>query len=112
MYQVLIVRIGLVRKQLKDLSLNTHTDIQPVFFSDKIQRELKVHEIKPPIVNQQRVIYIFQCDLCDASYVGYTLRHLHQRVAEHSLLALANTSLMQCTDIFLFSGSAWISAIV
>ena len=24
-----------------------------------------------------------QCDLCDASYVGYTLRHLHQRVVEH-----------------------------
>ena len=48
--------------------------VQPVFVSDKIQRELKVHEIKPPIVNQQRVIYKFQCDLCDASYVGYTLR--------------------------------------
>ena len=24
-----------------------------------------------------------QCDLCDTSYVGYTLRHLHQRVVEH-----------------------------
>ena len=43
-----------------------------------------MHEIKPPIVNQQRVIYKFQCDLCDASYVGYPLRHLHQRVAEHT----------------------------
>ena len=29
------------------------------------------------------VVYRFQCDLCDASYVGYTLRHLHQRVDEH-----------------------------
>jgi len=47
----------LVRKQLKDLSLKTHTIIQPVFVSDKIQRELKVHEIKPPIVNQERAIY-------------------------------------------------------
>ena len=28
-----------------------------VFVGDKIQREPKVHEIKPPIVNQQRVIY-------------------------------------------------------
>ena len=74
----------IVREQLKDLSLKTHTVIQPVFVGDKIQRELKVHEIKPPIVNQQRVIYKFQCDLCDASYVGYTLRHLHQRVAEHT----------------------------
>ena len=74
----------LVCKQLKDLSLKTHTVIQPVFVSDKIQRELKVHEIKLPIVNQQRVIYKFQCDLCDASYVGYTLRPLHQRVPEHT----------------------------
>ena len=38
---------------------------------------------EPPIVNQQCVVYRFQCDLCDASYVGYTLRHLHQRVDEH-----------------------------
>ena len=40
-------------------------------------------ELLPPIVNNQRVVYLFQCDLCDASYVGYTARHLHQRVAEH-----------------------------
>ena len=41
----------LVRKMLKDLSLKTHAVIQPDFVSDKIQWELKVHEIKPPIVN-------------------------------------------------------------
>ena len=33
-------------------------------------------------MNQQCVVYSFQCDLCDASYVGYTLRHLHQRVSK------------------------------
>ena len=33
---------------------------------------------KPPIVS-----LLSQCDLCDASYVGYTLRNLHQRVFEH-----------------------------
>jgi len=27
--------------------------------------------------------YRFKCDLCDAGYVGYTRRHLHQRVDEH-----------------------------
>ena len=74
----------LVRKQLKDLSLKTQTVIQPVFVSNKIHRELKVHEKKPPIVNQQCVIYKFHCDLCDTSYVGYTVRHLHQRAAEHT----------------------------
>ena len=25
----------------------------------------------------------FECDLCDAGYVGFTRRHLHQRVQEH-----------------------------
>jgi len=49
----------LVRKQLKDLRLKTHTVIQPAFVSDETQRELKVYEIKPPIVNQQCVIYKF-----------------------------------------------------
>ena len=38
----------LVRKQLKDLSLKTQTVIQPVFVSNKIHREVKVHEKKPP----------------------------------------------------------------
>ena len=55
----------MVRKQLKDLSQKTHTIIQPVFVSNKIQRELRVQEKKPPIVNQQCVVYKFQCDLCD-----------------------------------------------
>ena len=47
------------------------------------QRDLKLREAKPPIVNQQCLVYKFQCDLCDAGYVGFTRRHLHQRVEEH-----------------------------
>ena len=81
------VSADFVCKQLKDLSQKTHTAIQPVFVSNKIEQELKVQEKKPPIVNQQCVVYKFQCDLCDASYVGYTLRHLHQRVNEHKNLS-------------------------
>ena len=37
-------------------------------------------EAKPPIVNEQCVVYNFQCDLCDAGYVGYTRRNLHNHV--------------------------------
>jgi len=29
------------------------------------------------------VVYHFVCDLLDADYVGYTARHLFQRVTEH-----------------------------
>ena len=71
-----------MRKQLKDLSLKVHTTIQPVFVSRKIEQELNVKETKPPIVNQQCVIYSFQCDLCDACYVGYTRGHLLNSVKD------------------------------
>ena len=73
----------LVRKQLKDLSQKIDTVIQPIFVGNKIQQELKIQERKPPIVNQNCVLYKFQCDLCDESYVGFTLWHLHQHVVEH-----------------------------
>ena len=36
----------------------------------------------------QYVIYLFQCDLCDANNVGYTARHLHQRIFEHRYSAI------------------------
>ena len=45
-------------------------------------------KIKPSIVNLQCVVYSFTCDLCDADYVGYTARHLHQRIAEHKNSAI------------------------
>ena len=73
----------IVRTQLKDLSQKIQTSVQPVFVSQKIERDLKLREAKPPIVNQQCLVYKFQCDLCDAGYVGFTRRHLHQRVEEH-----------------------------
>ena len=41
-------------------------------------------EIKPPIVNQQCLVYEFKCNLCDAGYVGYTRGHLHERVEGHT----------------------------
>ena len=54
-----------------------------MFVSHKIKQHLKPREVKPPIVNQESLVYQFKCDLCDAGYVGYTRRHLHQRVDEH-----------------------------
>ena len=67
-----------VRRQLGDLSRKINVDISPVYTSRKIKDEIKVRENKPPLVNQQCVVYNFQCTLCDAGYVGYTCRHLHQ----------------------------------
>ena len=44
---------------------------------------LKLQEKKPALVNNQCVVYSFKCDQCDADYIGYTTRHLHQRIEEH-----------------------------
>ena len=52
----------------------------PACVRRKIEQELNVKEEKPPIVNEQCVVYNSQCELCDAGYVGYTRRHLHNRV--------------------------------
>ena len=54
-----------------------------VYVSRKIEQELNVKETKPPIVNQRCAVYGFQCDLCDAGYVGCIRGHLHNRVKEH-----------------------------
>ena len=50
---------------------------------EKLKQELNVKEEKPPIVNEKCVVYNFQCDLCDVGYVGYTRRHLRNRVKGH-----------------------------
>ena len=81
---------NVVRKQLADLGRKINADISPVYTSRKIKDEIKVREDKPPLVNQQCVVYSFQCGLCDAGYVGYTCRHLHQRIEEHKGSAIGN----------------------
>ena len=72
-----------VKNELKNLRIKVQTTVQPVFVSRKIGHDLKVREMKPQIVNQQRVVYRFQCDLCDVGYVDYTRGHLHTRVDGH-----------------------------
>ena len=54
-----------------------------MFASRKIELEPNVKEAKPPILNEQCVVYNFQCYLCDAGYVGYTRGHLHNCVKGH-----------------------------
>ena len=47
---------------------------------EKIAADFPTLETKPPLANQKSVVYYCNCDLCDADYVGYTCRHLHQRI--------------------------------
>lgn len=78
---------NVVKRQLNQLNKKLNSDLQPLFKSRKLEEILKCREEKPPLVNQQLVPYNFQCDLCDASYVGYTSRHKrieeHKRIKEH-----------------------------
>ena len=64
--------------RLPDLSSKIKTTIQPVFIGKK---PLLINQ--PAIVNQQYLFYKFQCNLCDAGYLSYTCRHLHERVDGH-----------------------------
>ena len=73
-----------VKQQLNNLSSKLNVTVQPVFVSPKLEQQLKRHEFKPPIVNQQCLVYEFKCNLCDAGCVGYTRGHLHERVEGHT----------------------------
>ena len=73
-----------VKQQPNNLSSKLNVTVQPVFVSPKLEQQLKRHEFKPPIVNQQCLVYKFKCNLCDAGCVGYSRGHLHERVEGHT----------------------------
>ena len=77
----------MLRHQLSDLNRKIDADVYPVYTSLKIKGNIKPKEYKPPIVNQQNVVYYFKCGLCDADYVGFTSRHF---VEEHKRSTLGN----------------------
>ena len=71
--------------------LNKHIDgriYELIFVSKKLEQDLKLKEIRPGFVSLQCVVNKFARGLCDADYVGYTARHLHQSIAEHKYSAI------------------------
>ena len=63
-----------------------------------MEQDLKPEEIKPSIVNQQCVGCKFASDLCDADYIGYKGRYLHQRIAEPKYSAIGKHFLEERGD--------------
>ena len=51
-----------VKQQLNNLSSKLNVTVQLVFVSPKLEQQLQRHEIKPPIVNQQCIVYEFKCN--------------------------------------------------
>ena len=84
------VSANAVKRQMRDLSSKIGIDVQPIYTSKKLERDLKLKEIKPRIVKQHSVVYCFKCDLCDSNDVGYTTRHLFQRIADHRYSAIGH----------------------
>ena len=82
------VSVNIAKRQMRDLNSKIGIDVQPVYTSKKLEQDLKLKEIKPRIVNQHSVVYCFKCDLCDSNYIGYTTRHLFQRIADHRYSAI------------------------
>ena len=71
-------------KQLDSLGNKIGMSLQPVYLNAKLRDVLSVKEPKPTVVvNQQGVVYRFKCLLCDSEYIGFTTRHLFQRIEEH-----------------------------
>ena len=60
-----------VCREIHSLGSMIDVDVKPVFISRKLSPILSVKENKPVIVNTQWK-YLFECNLYDANYVGYT----------------------------------------
>ena len=75
-----------LRADLTSLNKRLDVNISPVFVSSKV-RDLIKPSLTPvgpdKIVSQSKVVYNYRCS-CDMGYIGYTNRHLHQRIAEHT----------------------------
>ena len=89
-----VTKPAAVCRQLRDLSRKICVTSHPIFVSRKLEQDRKQKEIKPNIVNRQCIVYTFACDLCDADYVGFTARHLHQRIAEHKYSSIGDKNLL------------------
>ena len=92
----------ILKAKINDLNSKINTYIEPIFTSKKIKDSIKQVEKKPKIINEQCVVYKFECDLCDASYVGYTCRHLHERVKEHKNSAIGEHMKYEHSDVSRF----------
>ena len=62
-----------VKREMQNLSAKIGVQIKPVFQSKKISQVLATKEKKPPIINNQFVVYTFQCDL----HVRHRLCRVH-----------------------------------
>ena len=71
----------IVRTQLKDLSLKVHTTVHPYFLPGRLNTISNCEKLSRRLWTNSALFTNLNA-LCDAGYVGFTRRHLHQRVEE------------------------------
>ena len=72
-----------VRSELHELNNRLGVNMQPVFTSCKVRQLItSTQPATDRIIQHSKVVYLYRCS-CDMSYIGFTGRHLHQRIAEH-----------------------------
>ena len=76
---------------MQNLSVKIGVQIKPVFQSKKISQVFSPKEKKPQIVNNQCVVYKFQCDLCDTDYIGCTTDNCTNALTSINILQLEYT---------------------
>ena len=64
--------------------------VQLFYTSQKITGQFKPKEHKPPVVNQQNVVYYYKCGLCDADMSGSRVDSIHQSVEKHEQSTFGN----------------------
>ena len=74
------------QKSANSVKIEIGVQIKPVFQSKKISQVLSPKEKKPPIVNNSAWSINFNVICTD--YVGYTTRHLHQRIGDYKHSAI------------------------
>ena len=86
MKQVMAPLLFKDQKSANSVKIEIGVQIKPVFQSKKISQVLSPKEKKPPIVNNSAWSINFNVICTD--YVGYTTRHLHQRIGDYKHSAI------------------------
>ena len=74
-----------VKKQMQ--VLNANIGVNPSFRPRRLAK-FSLQRRRSPLLSTINAWFTKKCDLCDADYVRYTARHLHQRINEHKYSAI------------------------